>query len=300
MVVTGQLNVQQRADISADTTLSAASTTDIVASAHVLQMSGVTVVEPGATILGDGYLQNAASGDMSLPAGLSIGNVALSNEGLLRLGDAVGAVAVAEFVQSAGATLVADVGRNTTSTDSDVLTISSSAALVAGFVQPNIVNIGGTFQPPQIGDTFTILTAVGGVGGTFDDVLDSNLGGQVYEWTLIHNPNNVQVQLVDVGGLPGDYNLNGVVDAPDYVIWRKLLGSQTNLAADGDLSGTVDEADYGFWLPRFGNTFGSGSDASHPSAVPEPGSALLLVLGAVAVFLRDRRNCFGSANNSDA
>jgi len=94
---------------------------------------------------------------------------------------------------------------------------------------------------------------------------------------LIHNPNNVQIELVDIGGLPGDYNRNGVVDAPDYVIWRKLLGSQTNLAADGDLSGTVDDADYDFWRARFGNTLGAGSIA----AVPEAGTALLLCIGAV-------------------
>jgi hypothetical protein len=175
---------------------------------------------------------------------------------------------------------VADVGRNTTSTDSDVLTISSSVAVVDGFVQPNIVNIGGTFQPPQIGDAFTILTAVGGVDGTFDDVLDSNLGGQVYEWAVIHNPNNVQIELIDVGGLPGDYNLNGVVDAPDYVIWRKLYGSQTYLAADGDLSGTVDEVDYDFWRSRFGNTLGVGSDA----AVPEASTALLLCIAALSLM----------------
>jgi hypothetical protein len=282
MVVTGQLNVQQRADISANTTLAATSTTDIVASAHLLRMSGVTVVEPGATIMGDGYLQNAASGDMSLPAGLSTGNVGLSNEGVLRLGDAVGVVSVAEFVQGDGATLVVDVGRNTVGTDSDVLTISSSAALVAGFVQPNVVNIGGTFQPPQIGDTFTFLTAVGGVNNTFDDVLDSNLGGQLFEWTLIHNPNNVQVELTDIAGLPGDYNMNGVVDAPDYVIWRKHFGSQTNLVADGDLSGTVDEADYDFWTSRFGNTLGSGS--SSVRALPEPSAVWLLMLCSTGAY----------------
>jgi hypothetical protein len=239
-------------------------------------------VEPGATITGAGYLQNAASGDMSLPAGLAIGSLGLANEGVLRLGNAVGVVSAAEFVQSSGATLVADVGRNTTSTDSDVLTISSSVAVVDGFVQPNIVNIGGTFQSPQIGDTFTILTAVGGVSGMFDAALDSNLGGMVYEWTLIHNPNNVQIELTDIGGLPGDYNMNGIVDAPDYVVWRKHFGSQTNLAADGDLSGTVDEADYDVWRSRFGNTAsgtGTGATGSASAAVPEPGAVALLILG---------------------
>ncbi len=297
MVVTGQLNVQQRVDISADTTLSAASTTDIDSSTDVLQMRGTTVVEPGATITGDGYLQNAVSGDMSLPAGLSTGNVSLSNEGVLRLGDAVGVVAVAEFVQSAGATLVADVGRNTTSTDSDVLTISSSMAFVDGFIQPNIVNIGGAFQPPQIGDTFTILTAVGGVSGTFDDVLDANLGGQVYEWSLIHNPNNVQIQLADIGGLLGDYNQNGVVDAPDYVLYRSTIGSLINLAADGNQNGIIDPGDYDIWRMNFGMTAGSGS--AHGAAVPGPSSLLLAISAVIGIALpisRRRRALFPMLN----
>ena len=38
-------------------------------------------------------------------------------------------------------------------------------------------------------------------------------------------------------GLAGDYNLDGIVDAADYVVWRKTLGqSGTDLAADGNNS----------------------------------------------------------------
>ncbi len=49
----------------------------------------------------------------------------------------------------------------------------------------------------------------------------------------------------------GDYNLNGVVDASDYVLWRKTLGT-TNPQADGSgptvgvPNGIVDQADYTF------------------------------------------------------
>ena len=40
--------------------------------------------------------------------------------------------------------------------------------------------------------------------------------------------------------LPGDYNFNGVVDAADYIVWRKSLGSTNDLRADGDGNGSVD------------------------------------------------------------
>ncbi|HEX2476869.1 MAG TPA: PEP-CTERM sorting domain-containing protein [Lacipirellulaceae bacterium] len=50
----------------------------------------------------------------------------------------------------------------------------------------------------------------------------------------------------------GDYNRNGNVDAADYVVWRKSLGTQGNSPADGDGDGDVDPNDYGVWVSRFG------------------------------------------------
>jgi hypothetical protein len=72
-------------------------------------------------------------------------------------------------------------------------------------------------------------------------------------------------------GNPGDYNGNGTVDAADYVVWR----DGGPLMNEGASTGMVDVEDYNFWRARFGATSGSGSIA----AVPEPGSALLLLAG---------------------
>lgn len=91
--------------------------------------------------------------------------------------------------------------------------------------------------------------------------------------------------------LAGDYNHNDVVDAADYVVWRKLLGSMDDLVADGDGSGTVDELDYIVWRQNFGSTFpppsGSGS-AAH--SVPEP-NELVLILLAVSCWQWCPRAC---------
>jgi hypothetical protein len=75
--------------------------------------------------------------------------------------------------------------------------------------------------------------------------------------------------------LPGDYNRNGVVDAADYVVWRKTLGQNVpnGTGADGDGNGVVQPNDYNFWRARFGSTNGAGALLSAP--VPEPGSLLL-------------------------
>ena len=54
----------------------------------------------------------------------------------------------------------------------------------------------------------------------------------------------------------GDYNGNGIVDAADYVIWRRTL-DQTGLTpgsgADGNSNGMIDAGDYTFWRSQFGS-----------------------------------------------
>jgi hypothetical protein len=85
--------------------------------------------------------------------------------------------------------------------------------------------------------------------------------------------------------LPGDYNNDQLVDAADYVVWRKNLGTDFNLNGNGDengdSAGIVDVADYAWWRQHFGNpNLGAGS-ASLPgvgSAVPEPHGFVLLVI----------------------
>ncbi len=56
--------------------------------------------------------------------------------------------------------------------------------------------------------------------------------------------------------LPGDYNLNGSVDASDYIIWRKNDGKTNALytQGDGNFDGVVDQADYDVWRSHYGQT----------------------------------------------
>jgi hypothetical protein len=84
------------------------------------------------------------------------------------------------------------------------------------------------------------------------------------------------VTYVTPGPLAGDFNGNGTVDAADYVVWRKTLGSTTVLDADGDDNGRVDQYDYAVWRFTFGNSTGVGSFAT-ASSVPEPSGAVLLI-----------------------
>jgi formylglycine-generating enzyme len=84
----------------------------------------------------------------------------------------------------------------------------------------------------------------------------------------------------------GDYNCNGVVDAPDYTVWRDTLGSTTNLVADGNGSSVIDSGDYNVWKQNFGRTSGAGSGSDAP--VPEPATLVMLILAAAGILLRRR------------
>ena len=87
----------------------------------------------------------------------------------------------------------------------------------------------------------------------------------------------------------GDYNHNGVIDAADYVIWRKTLNSSASPAgsgADGNANGVIDNGDYTYWRERFGtSTAGFATAAS----VPEPGAAILLLMAVPLALLHKRR-----------
>jgi hypothetical protein len=76
-----------------------------------------------------------------------------------------------------------------------------------------------------------------------------------------------EVAFVTVGGLEGDYNNDGKVDAADYVLWRK--------------SGINGQQGYDTWRANFGMTAGSGSMLSTAN-VPEPATLLLAVVTIMA------------------
>ena len=86
------------------------------------------------------------------------------------------------------------------------------------------------------------------------------------------------------GGVQGDYNGNGIVDAADYVLWRNGGPLQNEV----NTPGVVDASDYTAWRARFGNTSGSGSLTG--AAVPEPATFGLLILALTCCFAaRGRR-----------
>jgi hypothetical protein len=146
----------------------------------------------------------------------------------------------------------------------------TSVTIVAGIVHDGKVpindwrNFNYLFVPKEQ------LTLNTDVGYDADTTNPSNPLGS--PWSAASNVENAagfspfSPQLIF--GPSGDLNLNGRVDAADYVKWRKTSGIQV---------------EYDMWRKNFGRSF-AGS-ATGATTVPEPHSAVLWILAAILAYL---------------
>jgi T5SS/PEP-CTERM-associated repeat protein len=245
-----------------------------------------TIVAAGAStvtfyddVVNNGEIRTAA-GSRTVFFGSVTGAGPFTGTGVVELnGDLKPGNSPAEVTFSGNVTLNAtagldiELGGTTKGSQYDSLTIAGAASLSGDL---NVSLLGG-FAPTS-GQSFEILTAAGGIGGTFDAVTLPALAGGLH-FNLAYNPTAVTLA---VAGILGDYNRNGNVDAADYVLWRKSL-SQLGppLAADGNNNGLIDPADFTIWRANYGAPPGSGSGATGTGAIPEPVSLSLLALALV-------------------
>jgi hypothetical protein len=174
---------------------------------------------------------------------------------------AVGTISVSgNYVQAAGGTLQLEFGSLSTSFD----TLETAGA----------VTLDGTLEVllrdrvPQAGETFEIITASGGRTGTFQNLSLPDLGGDL-EWEVMYGSNSVTLKVSgELVGLQSDYNGDGAANAADYVVWRKIDGSQSG---------------YDFWHTQFAQTAGGGMASG---TTPEPATILLFVIAAATIAWR--------------
>jgi len=125
---------------------------------------------------------------------------------------------------------------------------------------------GTEFLRDTIKTTDTGYNILGPPPDSFDYVAFRNATGD-YDFVI----DNFKVETFSAS-VAGDYNGDGKVDAADYVMWRK------NPAGFGG-----DPAGYTAWRASFGTPPGSGASLGG-SAVPEPASAVLLVMSGLVAF----------------
>jgi hypothetical protein len=93
---------------------------------------------------------------------------------------------------------------------------------------------------------------------------------------------STQMFLTEV--LPGDFNDSGVVDAADYVVWRKAPGNLGPFLTNFDV-----------WRSNFGDQLGLGSGGSAASTVPESSSLLTVGLAVTGLLGSIQRRVIGRA-----
>ncbi|MEQ8208734.1 MAG: glycosyl hydrolase, partial [Lacipirellulaceae bacterium] len=138
---------------------------------------------------------------------------------------------------------------------------------------------------PSVGDTFTILSADGGVQGEFDSVELPILSG--LQWFLDYSANDVSLSVI----YGADFDGSGTVDGADLMILQRgmgLTGQLDNSNGDADGNGVIDSNDLAIWKAQYGTS--PGLLTSSLKAVPEPSSAFLLTVVVLGLVFQRRGN----------
>jgi len=158
-----------------------------------LLLEGNFFIEEGASFNGTGSLINLDGSVLGIEHEASVG-VPVDNLGRLEIGNVTAAVEVEIFTNNLSGILAIDLASNggMAGPDQDLLA-SLGVADLAGTLEVNL--LAGLM--PTSGDAFTILTAAGGVLGTFDVYDLPALTGDD-EWFVRYEPNEVILLVTSV------------------------------------------------------------------------------------------------------
>ena len=240
--------------------------------AAVQVLSGNNSVGP-VVINGGSLLFNGASttGAVTVGNGATLGGtgsvsgaVTVNSGGHLAPGASIESLGVGSLTLNAGSVL--DIELDGVSAN-DSINVAGLLTLNGGSL--NLTNLDfwdvGVYTLINYGSINVINTLSAPTGGPAD-----------FNYSLIDTGSAIQLSV----SLPGDFDLNGAVDAGDYAYWRKHDGSQS---------------DYNLWRANYGRSggsgAGSGASVGEGANVPEPTSALLVGCGLLLLGCgRSRRH----------
>ncbi|HVT27734.1 MAG TPA: PEP-CTERM sorting domain-containing protein [Lacipirellulaceae bacterium] len=192
-------------------------------------------------------------------------------------------LSVGNAALSPTSTIIMELGGTSPGSGHDQL-VSSGTLSFDGTLQVVLMN---GFMP-SAGQSFDLFDWVS-ASGTFDTLALPTLAGLEWDTSQLYTAGVISV---GIAGIPGDYNLDGHVDAADYVLFRKYAGTTTALAND-PIGGTIGQAQYDQWRSHFGQVAGSGAGPITNAAIPEPATLMLMMLAVSGWYFCHGRSPHG-------
>jgi hypothetical protein len=239
--------------------------------AQNLTNAGTLALTKAGKLYVDGNLASSGQLQVGADAYLDVAGTLSATAGSIQLGGIVHADGLSLGPATILTADIAGVGSASQQTQVFV----DGQGMLGGGLQ---LTLGGAIPSPA--DTIAILSAAGGLSGSFANIATGqrlNTSDGIGSF-LVHygsgsafDPNQVVLSAFEP---TGDFNGDGNFDTADFVVWRKLDGSQGG---------------YHTWRTNFGRTSGSAAAGfvGH-QAVPEP-AALATVAAGLAFLTLSRR-----------
>lgn len=254
--LTGDMEIAHRVRVNAGLSAANSARIDFITTNGLLRLTGRTSFASGIEFNGQGTLENANAGTMTLKGGLVLAEVVLVNNGRLDFGPTPGIVSVPRFEMSDFGRWRVNIGGFAPGSDHDLLTVTDAGAHLGGQLTVNLVDPGPASFQAQLGDEFTVLTAIGGVSGSFVSVPPTVADGLEYTWEVVYEPNAVKVRVASIAPAvcTADLNQDGLINFFDMLAFVDLYNNEQPGA---DLA-----APFGVWnffdITEFITTFTSG------------------------------------------
>jgi hypothetical protein len=218
-----------------------------------------------------------SEGTIAWRTGGGISAVEVFNAGLLDIGiEGVNNLNARLFVQNETGRTSFDLGGTTTG--AEYKQFNCQTIYLEGVIEVDFE------YAPQLGDRFRLFTFNNlQLNEATVNAIDLPTGYSLVSTTL-NGAFEVVVLIV------GDYDLDGFVGETDHALWKEQYGSSTTAfsGADGNGNGVVDAADYVVWRKAF--QAGPAAANAVNGSVPEPPTCLLFVLMAATLSFKRLRH----------